>query len=324
MRIWPQSKRIHKFLISPAPLGVILVLLSAIFEAIGDVLPKYFVGDLEFSSVDPIVLAVLVYAINACFFTLVQRKNQRFSIPKTPHPQKKRKSIQMLATIGILDCLSTIFFFWGLQMTSAINSSILGNTEIFFGVMLSVLILREIICRKEILPILIILAGTVIIPFVVSDNEENSNVLDPEFLFGSISIIISSIIMAFGVILYQKASVDFSSRKIIQASSFFGFFSMLAIAIFFGVTFSDFNLEIQDIVIVMFLAILGFGMPVLFFVGGLKRLGSIKTVVIFSSTTVFAILFSNLFLSEQIVFANIISVCLIIVGSVLLRKKLAN
>jgi hypothetical protein len=56
----------------------------------------------------------------------------------------------------------------------------------------------------------------------------------------------------------------------------------------------------------------------------LKIIGTVRTVLLYSTTAVFGVIFSGLFLSETITTTDIFSLGLVLVGIFLLRNKLAG
>jgi drug/metabolite transporter (DMT)-like permease len=65
-------------------------------------------------------------------------------------------------------------------------------------------------------------------------------------------------------------------------------------------------------------------MPVYFILIALRYIGAVRTILVFSTTTVFGVMFANLLLGEIISMANIGAIGVVLVGTYLLRKKLAK
>ena len=300
-------------------IGIISVFFAAIFEAFGDVAPKYFLGNYDFGKIEPVWLVLLVFLLNFLFFSLFQkRKKEGIFFPKTV---LIRKNILMIGVIGIIDSSCTVLFFYGLKFSNAINGTIFGSTEILFGVFLSVVFLQERIKKFETIPIILILTGSVIIPIMMTHqftapSPLNHNVSEDSLMFGNVLIVVASLVMSFGVICYKKIPEDISTRKTIQSVSLFGFLFMSIIAFIFAIPIDVSLIYFSDVMAILFMAVIGFGLPVIFYLIGIRKIGAIKTVIIFSSTTAFGIIFSNLILSEVVQIENIISVVLIIVGGV--------
>jgi drug/metabolite transporter (DMT)-like permease len=56
----------------------------------------------------------------------------------------------------------------------------------------------------------------------------------------------------------------------------------------------------------------------------LRYIGAVRTILVFSTTTVFGVMFSNLLLGEIISMANVGAVGIVIIGTYLLRNRLAR
>jgi len=56
----------------------------------------------------------------------------------------------------------------------------------------------------------------------------------------------------------------------------------------------------------------------------LRYIGAVRTILIFSTTSVFGALFAHVLLGEIITLANVGAIGLVIVGTYFLRKKLSK
>jgi drug/metabolite transporter (DMT)-like permease len=84
------------------------------------------------------------------------------------------------------------------------------------------------------------------------------------------------------------------------------------------------NVELTQLPNILIMSIIGTGMSTLFFLMGLKLIGEMRTILLYSTTSVFGILFSWMFLSEVVTPTNIFSSMLVFAGIFLLRNKLAG
>ena len=71
---------------------------------------------------------------------------------------------------------------------------------------------------------------------------------------------------------------------------------------------------------IIIIGALGTGMSTLFFLISLKMIGTVRTVLLFSTTSVFGVLFSGIFLGEAISISDIFSLILVLSGIFLLRR----
>ena len=65
-------------------------------------------------------------------------------------------------------------------------------------------------------------------------------------------------------------------------------------------------------------------MATLFFLISLRLIGAVRTILIYSTTAIFGIIFSALFLAEQITLVNVISIVTVMIGMYLLRNRLGK
>ncbi|NQV39053.1 MAG: DMT family transporter, partial [Nitrosopumilus sp.] len=111
-------------------LGYTFAILAAVTFGSVSVVAKPLV-----SSVDPILLAALVYIISA--------------IALSPFAQKKKKSLtrrDLLLVFSIAICGAVIapsLYFVGLTHASASDAALIANGEVFFSVLLAVMFFKE-------------------------------------------------------------------------------------------------------------------------------------------------------------------------------------
>ena len=115
--------------------------------------------------------------------------------------------------------------------------------------------------------------------------------------------------------LIEKAEV----AKIAQIKSAIGGVIMFVIAIFgFGIPFS---LEESQIIPILVLGMIGFAASLYFFMQSLKRISTVRTVLIFSMASVFGLGASLIFLHEQISWYQIIAAIIMILGIWMMNRK---
>ena len=72
---------------------------------------------------------------------------------------------------------------------------------------------------------------------------------------------------------------------------------------------------------VILLGVVGFAASLYFFLNGLKHIGTIKTIMIFSLSSVFGLVSAFVFLGEQISYYQIVAVGILFGGVFLMNKK---
>ena len=292
-------------------LGVVLTLAAASMEALADVIPKPLMADTQILPASPLLIVFLIYIVNGAIFT-------PFTIKSKPLSKFSIKPLYALTALGIVEVLSTIFFLYGLKDTSAINASILGNSEIVFGVIIAMIVLGERIKRKEILPFMLIGFGAILIPLGtdISDGGFMTN-----FVVGDLMILISGLFLGIVMTMYKRMGDKFDSRRIIQYTSFVGAAVALGCILVMGIPF---ELDPTHLPTILITGVIGIGMPVFFILIALRYIGAIRTILVFSTTTIFGVMFANLLLGETISMANVGAMGIVIVGTYLLRNRLAR
>lgn len=290
-------------------IGIVFALLAAGLEALGDVLPKPMMSS-DISS-NPFVLVLISYLANGFLFT-------PFAFSKKNKKTLNRKSILLLITIGIIEVFSTVFFFYGLKETTAINAKILLNSEIVFGIIIALVFLGERLKKIDTVPLSLIIIGAVFVPII---QDGTAGKLSSSNTFGDIFVLIAGLLLGTVISLYKYISDSISLSQIMQTTSFVGAAVCFILIVVFGIPISIDNAQIPNI---LFVGIFGIGIAAACYMSALKRIGAVNTILVFSSTTVFGTLFSNILLAENIFLNNVISISFIIIGIIFLRKKIAQ
>ena len=292
-------------------LGIALTLAAASMEALADVIPKPLMEDTQILPASPLMIVFLIYIVNGAIFT-------PFTVKSKPLSKFSIKPLYALTALGIVEVLSTIFFLYGLKDTSAINASILGNSEIVFGVIIAMIVLGERIKRKEILPFMLIGFGAILIPFGTDIFEGG---LMTNFVVGDLMILISGLFLGIVMTMYKRLGDKFDSRRIIQYTSFVGAAIALGAILILGIPF---ELDPNHLPTILITGVIGIGMPIFFILIALRYIGAVRTILVFSTSTVFGVMFANLLLGEIISIANVGSMGIVIAGIYLLRNRFAR
>lgn len=94
---------------------------------------------------------------------------------------------------------------------------------------------------------------------------------------------------------------------------------MLVVAVFgFGVPI---NIESSQIIPILALGIVGFAASLYFFMQSLKRISTVRTVLIFSTASIVGLASASIFLQEQISWYQIVAAGIMIFGVYLMNRK---
>ena len=294
--------------------GYYLIILAAIFSALIHVLGKPLLGSgqVEDIGINPIVLAATIYFISGLFFTPISRKC-------TPIQKIGTRNLMIMAFIGIAEVLALITYFFGLKDATAINASIFSNGEIVFSFIIAITIFRERLRKSEMTPFLLVIFGMMVLP-VGYDFYANGMTLS-NIVMGDLLIVLSGLLYAADINLCKYVSDRLDSRRITQITSFASGGFALVLLIAFQIPF---DLELDKIPTIIVISIIGTGVPTLMFLMALRRIGTVRTILLYSTSSIFGVIFSALFLSEEITFINIISIVIVMLGLYFLRKRLGK
>jgi len=283
-------------------LGYVFAILAAVMFGSVSVVAKPLV-----SSVDPILLASLVYIISA--------------ITLSPFAQQKKKNLtkrDLLLVLSIALCGAVIapsLYFVGLTHASASDAALIANGEVFFSVLLAVIFFREKLRVVGWIAILLVLAGMVII----TTNLDFTTFTLQQIHYKDMLLIISMLFWALDNNLSRYLTQKMDVANIVQIKSAIGGILLLVIALL--VFRVDINIETNQIIPILLLGIVGFAASLFFFLQGLKRICTVRTITIFSMSSVFGVAAAALFLGEQIGLYQIIAAGIMILGVYLVSRK---
>ena len=283
-------------------LGYVFAILSAVMFGSVSVVAKPLV-----SSVDPILLASLVYIISA--------------ITLSPFAQKKKKSLtkrDLLLVLSIALCGAVIapsLYFVGLTHASASDAALIANGEVFFSVLLAVMFFREKLRVVGWIAIFLVLAGMVII----TTNLDFTTFTLQQIHYKDMLLIISMLFWGLDNNLSRYLAQKMDVANIVQIKSAIGGGILLVIVLL--VFRVDINLQTEHILPILILGSIGFATSLFFFLQGLKRIGTVRTITIFSMSSVFGLVAASIFLAEQISWYQIIAAGIMILGIYLVSRK---
>jgi len=293
--------------------GYYLIILAAAFAALFHVVSKPLLESSEnMIEINPIVMAFLIYFICGIFFTPLARNTQSIS-------KFGRKDWIFMLAIGVAEVLALITYFYGLTTSTAVNASLFSNSEIIFALVIAMLVFKERLHIKECIPFTMIIVGMMVLP-IGNDLYQNNFALE-ELVTGDLLIILSGILYAIDITLCKYVADRFDARRITQITSLI----CAAVAISLIAVFQiPMDVDLMQLPSIFVLSILGTGMSTLFFLIGMKLIGTVRTVLLYSTTSVFGVVFSGLILAETVTVVDILSLALVLAGIFFLRNRLAG
>ena len=312
MGITPDIKRI-KFA-SPTTLGYLVVVIAATLEALRQILSKALLvpNDQMTAELNPVIVCFFIFIINGLFFSPFTRNSD--SIKKI-----RKKDLLFLTLIGIAESAALITYFFGLHDSTALNASVLNNGEIMFSILLAIVIFRERLQKMERIPFAMIIIGMVILP--IGYDFYSNGITMSKIVFGDVLLLLAGLFWALDINMSHHISSRVGSKRMTQLVSFLAGLFALCLILGFQIPF---KIDIMHMPSIAIIGIVSIGMTNVLVITGLKLIGAVRTLLIYSINSAFGVVFSGVFLHESITLSSIISVSVAFLGLYLLRNRLSR
>jgi drug/metabolite transporter (DMT)-like permease len=292
-----QGKRQH------AVAGYLSVLFAA--ALFGSV---FTLAKVPLATVDPLALSAIVYTIAGLGLIPFAKASFRFDT---------RRDYYYLAIITAFGAVAApVLLLYGLQQTNASDAAILANGEIVFTIALSAIFFGEKLHGMiGLLGVVLVVIGLFI---ATTDLKVSETIL--EFNAGNLMILASMFMWAIDNNMSRRLTTSASPAKIAMVKSLYGGLIMLAVALALGKSGAIANIDADLWVIIVGMSVAGFGGALLFFLQGIKRIGTVRTMSVFSMTPIFGIVIAALALGESISVFQGLATGLIIAGIMLVSR----
>lgn len=233
----------------------------------------------------------------------------------SPH-SRPYKLIFLTSVFGAV--IAPFLYFNGLALTNASIVSILINAEFLFTIIFAMTILKEKPSKIGYTGIVFIFLGLLILNIPKGQEQIHGLFINSDIL-GSILIIGATVFWALDnniskIILQKETPIT----RLMQLKSLIGGTIALVLSFILNISF---NITISQLPTLLFLSLGGFAGSLFLFLKGMKEIGAIKSTMIFSTSTLFGIVFATVFLDEKAeVFKMTVSILLITIGIFLISK----
>jgi len=296
--------------------GYVGAVASAVLFGLGATFNK-----IVLTTVPPIVVAGIVYlfagiALSIVRFSPLRRRVMRLlSTPTKTDKKFCRKDALVLALIVISgSTIAPFLFLNGLNQTTAINTSLLQNAESLFTVLIAVLFLKEKAGKKEWLGITFLIVGAV---FLTTNGQFNQLTLT-QSLIGNTLVIAACLFWGIDNNLSKFLCLKEDIILITALKCLIGGTVLLFVAHIIG---SQLVVPINTLPYLLTVGALSIGFSILFFMLGLREIGSIRTGIIFSTSSLFGALFAFAILRENFTVIQAISGLIMLFGVYILYRK---
>jgi drug/metabolite transporter (DMT)-like permease len=248
--------------------------------------------------VSPLIVAGLIYFIGgvlllAIHLSPLHRKLLKlFETPTETETTISAKDYRVLAFVILCGSVAAPFLLLqGLNETTAINASLLLNTESLFTILLALVFLKERGTRKDYFGILLLLVGVA----VLTTNAEFQRLTPTEQVYGNVLIVGACLFWGIDNNLSRFLSRKRDIVMVTGLKCFIGGTALLVMSQVLGVPFS---VSVAAIPYLMTVGALSIAFSILLFLFALREIGSMRTGVIFSTSSLFGAVFALTVLRE--------------------------
>ncbi|RLF77297.1 EamA family transporter, partial [Thermococci archaeon] len=273
--------------------GYVGAVLAALLFGISSTLSK-----IALRNVHPMIVAGSIYltaGIVVMFLRFTPLKDKllkklEFKV-KTQEFFSRRDFLILTFIVFFGSFLAPLSFMFGLNKTTAVNASLLLNTETLFTVLIALLVFKEKASGRSIIGILLILIGAAVI-----STENFKEVELSKGILGNILIILAGLSWAIDNNLSKLLSVKRDLLLVTSLKGLFGGSALLILASLIGIRF---YIPLQSLPYVLTVGAFSIGFSIVLFLFALREIGAMKTGAIFSTSSLIGALFAFLILGES-------------------------
>lgn len=296
--------------------GYVGAITSAVLFGISSTLNK-----LALENVNPLVIAGLIYFVGGVLLfgihlsPLHKKLLKLFETPTETETKISKKDYRTLSFVILCGSIIAPFMLlYGLNETTAINTSLLLNTECLFTVIIAFVFLRERGALKDYLAIFLLFMGVI---FITTNGE---------FQLLSLTSGIKGNLLIMGACLFWGIDNNLSKflskkRDIVMITGlkcFIGGAVLLGTSLILGI---GFNVTLASMPYILTVGALSIAFSILLFLFALREIGSMQTGVIFSVSSLFGAFFAFVILREAFSTIQFISGLVMIIGIYILYRK---
>jgi len=264
-------------------------------------------------NVHPTVVAGMIYFVGGVFlfgihFSPLSKKI--LALFESPEIESKitAKDFRTLAFVILCgSVVAPLLLLNGLNQTTAINTSLLLNAESLFTALIAFVFLSERGAKKEYLGITLLLIGVVF----VTTNGELQKLTLTENIAGNLLIVWGCLFWGIDNNLSRFLSKKRDIILITGLKCFIGGLALLAIAFVIGVPFS---VPLISIPYLLSVGAFSIAFSILLFLFALRKIGSMRTGVIYSMSSLFGAVLAFLILREPFSLIQLMAGAIMLLG----------
>jgi drug/metabolite transporter (DMT)-like permease len=288
----------------PLLIGYLAVLFAAVL--FGSV---FSLAKVPLATIDPLALTAVVYTISG--LSLIPFAKASFAF------ERRDDYFYVLIVTIFGGVLAPVLLMYGLEETAASTAAILTNGEIVFTIALSSIFFGEKPHgRAGLFAVILVVIGL----FIATTEDLKALESIVQLKTGNIMILAAMFMWAIDNNVSRRLTSRASPAKIAMVKSLAGGLVLIAIALALGKGSIIVGIKYDMWILIVGMSIAGFGGALLLFLEGIKRIGTVRTMSMFSLTPVFGIVIAALALGESITVFQGIATGLIILGIILIGR----
>lgn len=296
--------------------GYVGAIVSAVLFGISSTLNK-----IALENVNPFLIAALIYFIGGVFLFVVRLSplNKRvLSLLETPTETETKISSHDYATLGFVilsgAVVAPVLLLYGLAATTAINTALLLNTESLLTVLIALAFLKERGAKKDYLGIVLLLVGVV---FLTTSGEFQKLTLTSQIM-GNLLIVGACLFWSIDNNLSKFLSKKRDIILITGLKCFIGGSILLATAFSLGISF---DVPLISLPYLLSVGAFSIAFSILLFLFALREIGSMRTGIVFSTSSLFGAVFAFAVLRESFTLMQLLAGLVMLLGVYVLYKK---
>jgi drug/metabolite transporter (DMT)-like permease len=294
--------------------GYVAAVVSAILFGVSATLNK-----ITLENVNPTVIAGMIYLVAGIFLfaihatPLCPRILTKLDTLETEEKITKKGYRTLAFVILCGSIIAPLLLLNGLYQTTAINVSLLLNAETLFTVAIAFIFLNERCNKKEYWGIFLLLIGVIFL----TTNGAFQNLTITQNIVGNLLIIGACFFWGIDNNLSKKLSKKRDIIMVTGLKCFIGGLALLSISFLFGFSFSIPLIAVPGI---LFVGAFSIAFSILFFLFALRKIGSMRTGVIFSLSSLFGAVLAFIVLREPFTVIQLVAGTVMIAGIYVLYR----
>jgi len=234
-------------------------------------------------------------------------------IPYKPKEVPRGGNARLILAISLAGAtIAPILYFTGVHESSAVNASLLGNSEVLFTALIAFGIFHESLRRRQLAEGLLIAVGVI----VVSANLQAGGVSLTQGVAGNILVVGASIFWSVDNNLTRVASHRMGIPVIGKFKGLLGG----GVTMLLLIATSSLVVPLTSIPLIVVLGAIFTSMTLLS-IGAFRLIGAVRAILVFSISSILGPLFAFMFLGESISAIQVFGGALILSGVYLIQRS---